>query len=68
MDYMFNNCTSLTSLNLVNFTGKEMRLSVGMFKDYQNLVYIDLSNFDANPLQIGSMFLICYSLEYLKTP
>ena len=45
MDYMFNGCISLTSINLSSFKTPELYNMLSMFRDCQSLEYIDISKF-----------------------
>ena len=63
---MFDNCTSLTSLNLNDF-GKVKLLDAGsIFHNMESLISINLSNFDMSEVtDIGGMFWGCSSLKSL---
>ena len=52
MSYMFNECTSLISLNLFNFNNNNVK---DMFCDCSSLTSLNLSNFKNNILIICSV-------------
>ena len=48
MIYMFNKCSSLTSLNLFNFNTNNVTNMYGMFSQCSSLTSLNLSNFNTN--------------------
>ena len=63
---MFNNCSSLTSLNLSNFNTSNVTNMNNMFAYCYGLKSLDLSHFNtSNVTNIDSMFSWCYNLEEL---
>ena len=63
MDYMFFNCSSLTSINLINFDITKVTLINHMFKGCSSLKSLDLSYFDtSNMKKINNIFYNCSSL------
>ena len=67
MGYMFNKCTSLTSLNLNNFDTSNVTNMLQMFFGCSNLTSLDLSIFDtSNVTNMGYMFYNCINLETLN--
>jgi surface protein len=62
---MFNECTSLTALNLSNFSTSNVTDMSYMFNGCQLLVQLDLSNFDTtNVIEKNNMF-IANSLQLI---
>ena len=67
MSWMFNNCNSLTSLDLSNFNAPKVTNMRGMFKSCNSLTSLDLSNFNApNLTDMSEMFWDCTSLTSLN--
>ena len=58
---MFYNCSSLTSLNLSNFSTNNVINMIRMFCDCSSLNSLILSNFNTNNVKdMSSMFFKCY--------
>ena len=67
MSYMFSWCSSLTSLDLSNFTTNSVTNMQAMFYDCSSLTSLDLSNFDTNKVtNMEAMFEGCSSLTSLN--
>ena len=63
---IFQDCSSLTSLDLSNFKTLELEYTYDMFDGCKSLITLDLSSFDTtNVWQMNGMFGDCSSLEYL---
>ena len=66
MAYMFENCSSLTSLDLNIFNTANVTSMAGMFEKCSSLTSLDLNNFNtANVKYMGGMFEKCSSLTSL---
>ncbi len=66
MNWMFNNCSSLTTLDLSNFNTANVTDMNCMFSDCSSLTTLDLSNFNtANVKDMELMFYYCSSLTTL---
>jgi surface protein len=66
MRWMFEGCSSLTSLNLSNFNTANVTDMTSMFGYCSSLTSLDLSNFNTeNVTYMGSMFDDCMSLTSL---
>ena len=66
MDFMFNECRGLTSLDLSNFNTIKATSMGAMFQDCESLTSLDLRSFNtANVIDIGWMFYGCSSLTSL---
>ena len=66
LEYMFNNCHSLTSLDLSNFDTSAVTTMDGMFSSCHSLASLDLSNFDTSAVtNMSLMFFNCFSLTSL---
>ena len=63
--YMFNDCFSLTSLNLSNFNSPSLYNSSGVFNNCKNLAYLDISNMITTK-DMSYMFYNCLSLRSLN--
>ncbi|MBE6283490.1 MAG: BspA family leucine-rich repeat surface protein [Mediterranea massiliensis] len=64
MSYMFNNCSSLTSLDLSNFNTSKVTNMNGMFRGCSSLESLDLSSFNTgNVTSMTYMFYYCSSLQ-----
>ena len=64
MAYMFNECSSLISLDLSHFDTSKVTDMEGMFRNCSGLKELDLSSFDtSNVGSMGFMFCNCNSLE-----
>ena len=48
MNYMFNKCTSLISLNLFNFNNNNVNNMIYMFNECTSLTSLNLFNFKTN--------------------
>ena len=60
---MFNDCSSLTSLDLSNFNTSKVTNMYGMFWSCSSLTTLYLSNFDTSKVtDINTMFRYCSSL------
>ena len=67
MSYMFENCKSLTSLDLSNFNTANVTNMNMMFFDCSSLTSLNLSNFNtSNVTNMGGMFTGCSSLTSLN--
>ena len=63
---MFNDCSSLTSLNLSSFNTANVTNMAGMFYNCKSLINLDLSSFNtSNVTNMYNMFLNCSSLTSL---
>ena len=63
MTYMFNNCNSLTSLDISNWNTSNVSSMYGMIKYCDSLTSLDVSNWDtSNVTDMGYMFSNCNSL------
>ena len=70
MDYMFSNCTRVTSLNLLNFRTSSVTDMGYMFRGCSQLTTLDLSTFTTSRVSdMGSMFNGCSNLTtvYVST-
>ena len=66
MDEMFENCSSLTSLDLNNFNTANVKYIGGMFEKCSSLTSLDLSSFNTpNVIGMSYMFKKCSSLTSL---
>ena len=66
MDFMFNECRGLTSLDLSSFNTTKATSMGAMFQDCESLTSVDLRSFNtANVIDIGWMFYGCSSLTSL---
>ena len=67
MSYMFYNCSSLISLNLLNFNTNNVKDMSYMFYNCSSLINLDLSYFDTNNVEnMKYMFCNCSSLTNLN--
>ena len=67
MNNMFNNCSSLTSLDLSNFDTSNVTDMNGMFSDCNNISSLNLSSFDtSNVTNMSMMFMRCEKLTSLN--
>ena len=57
MESMFQDCGSLTYLNLSNFVTNEVRDISSMFKWYVSLKSLDISNFVTDKVKIWAIYL-----------
>ena len=65
--YMFNGCSSLTSLNLSNFNTNNVNNMSYMFGECSSLTSLNLSNFNTNNVNnMSGMFGGCSSLTSLN--
>ena len=63
---MFEDCSSLTSLDVSNFDTQNVTTMYMMFRNCSSLTSLDVSNFDTqNVTSMGFMFYICSSLTSL---
>ena len=66
MNNMFNNCSSLTSLDLSNFNTSSVKTMGWMFQYCSSLTSLDLSSFNtSNVTNMSTMFYECSSLTSL---
>ena len=66
MDYMFNGCSALKSLDLTNFNTAKVTNMGNMFYGCSALTSLDLTNFNtANVTNMGNMFEGCSALKSL---
>ena len=66
MSYMFNQCSSLTSLNISNFNTNNVQNMFFMFGECSALNFLNLSNFNTNNANnMKNMFSGCSSLANL---
>ena len=66
MSSMFNDCSSLTSLNLSSFNTANVTNMAGMFYNCKSLINLDLSSFNtSNVTNMYNMFSCCFSLTSL---
>ena len=69
MNYMFNGCESLISLDVSGFDTSNVIDINELFKSCKSLTLLDLSNFDmSNVNYISDVFTNCDSLGTIKTP
>ena len=65
--FFFNNCSSLTSINLSNFNTNNVTNMSCMFSHCSSLTSINLSNFNCDKIKTGDemkeMFKDCYKLK-----
>ena len=66
MNNMFNNCFSLSSLNLSNFKINNVTFMKNIFTYLDNLTSLDLSNFNNKIRDMNGMFYNCSSLTSLN--
>ena len=66
MNYMFNGCQSLTTLDLSNFDTSKVTNMSYMFNNCQKLTILDLSSFNtSNVTNMSNMFSSCQKLTIL---
>ena len=66
MSSMFQNCSSLTTLDLSNFNTSQVTNMASMFRSCSKLTSLDLSSFDTSQVTgMGSMFYNCSNLTSL---
>ena len=66
MSYMFNGCTTLTSLDVSSFDTSNVTNMYGMFKGCSGLTTLDLSSFNtSNVTNMSGMFNTCSNLTTL---
>ena len=64
VSYMFNNCSSLTELNLSHWRTKNATLMNAMFQNCNNLKTLDVENWDTSSCEnMGHLLHYCNSLE-----
>ena len=64
MGYMFDECSSMTSLELGNFNTANVTNMYKMFSNCKSLTYLDLSSFNtSNVTDMSIMFMACSSLK-----
>jgi len=67
MGFMFNNCKSLTSIDLSHFNTEKVTNMIAMFQLCESLTSLDLSHFNTPKLtRMTSMFNSCKSLKILN--
>ena len=67
MSFMFEECSSLTSLDLSSFNTANVTDMCGMFVNCSSLTSLDLSNFNTEKVtNMEAMFSCCYSLASLN--
>ena len=67
MGFMFENCSSLKSLQLSNFKTSMVKNMEAMFSECHSLMSLNLSNFDTSSvIDMFDMFSNCYSLKELE--
>jgi len=68
MGVMFYNCYKLKEIKGINkFNTNQVTNMNSMFEGYNELEYLDLSNFDTSKVQnMGFMFNLCYKLHNLQ--
>jgi len=67
MEEIFENCSSLTSLDLSSFDTSNVTTMYYMFDDCSSLTSLDLSNFNTSSvINMGNMFWDCSSLTNLN--
>tara|TARA_R110000868_G_scaffold48379_3_gene157237 strand:- start:199 stop:651 length:453 start_codon:yes stop_codon:yes gene_type:complete len=63
MDYMFNHCNAMVSLNVSNFDTSLVNNTYSMFGNCSDLTGLDLSSFDTSSVNtMGYMFYNCLDL------
>ena len=68
MRFMFNNCTSLSSLDVSNFNTSNVTDMNYMFSNCNSLSSLDVSNFDTSKvINMSGMFYSCTGLTSLDT-
>lgn len=66
LSFLFNNCSSLTSLDLSGWDTTNVSIMYGMFYNCSKLVTLNLSSFDTSKVtDMNSMFSNCSSLKNL---
>ena len=66
MNFMFEGCGSLTTLDLSSFDTSQVTDMSEMFRECEGLTALDLSSFDTNQVtNMNSMFYGCGSLRYI---
>ena len=66
MDYMFSNCSSLTSLDVTHFNTANVTHMSGMFSNCSSLTSLDVTHFDTAKVKyMGYMFSGCSKLTSL---
>ena len=67
MNFMFQECNELKSLDLSNFNTSKIISMCKMFNECFELEYLNLSNFDTNNVtDMKCMFYKCYKLKEIK--
>ena len=67
MDYMFMECTRLSSLDVSNFNTSKVTDMVGMFRECSGIASLDLRSFNTSKVtNMAGMFRYCYSLTSLN--
>ena len=67
MNYMFNSCKNLTTLDVSNFDTSNVTDMNYMFVYCKNLTTLDLSNFNTSKVtDMGNMFSSCFELTTVK--
>ena len=62
MSYMFNNCSSLITLNLSSFNTENVIKMYNMFDGCSSLTSLNMSSFNADKANISGMFAGCKNL------
>ncbi len=66
-NYMFCECSTLTSVDLSNFNTENVTNMNSMFRECSNLTYLNLSNFNTSKVtNMSHMFRKCSSLIFLN--
>ena len=69
MSHMFNECNSLTIIDLSNFNTQNIIDMSSMFSECKSLTFINFSNFNTQSVRvINEIFSGCYSLIYINLP
>ncbi|EOJ64921.1 BspA family leucine-rich repeat surface protein, partial [Enterococcus faecalis] len=67
MEFLFYNCSSLTSLDLSNFDTSKVVSMISMFNGCKSITFLNLSNFDTSKVtNMSYMFSDCASLSNLN--
>jgi len=67
LSFMFNQCTTLKSIDFIDFETEQVTNMTAMFQTCKELKHLDLSNFNtSNVTDMGWMFNECYKLQEIK--